>query len=106
MEIKLQPPAEKLSRKDIPYLLGLFSLGLFLFLFYTWAMPLIDPDEPRYASTARDMVLNGNWIVPHFNGVPPINKPPLTPIVGIPKNKKKKEKTGEEKKKQQNKGET
>ena len=40
-------------------------------------MPLIDPDEPRYASTARDMVLNGNWIVPHFNGVPRINKPPL-----------------------------
>ena len=40
-------------------------------------MPLLDPDEPRYASTARDMILNGNWIVPHFNGVPRINKPPL-----------------------------
>ncbi len=77
MEIKLQHAAEKLSRKDIPYLLGLFSLGIFLFLFYTWAMPLIDPDEPRYASTARDMVLNNNWIVPYFNGVPRINKPPL-----------------------------
>lgn len=40
-------------------------------------MPLIDPDEPRYASTARDMIINGNWIVPHFNGEPRINKPPL-----------------------------
>lgn len=40
-------------------------------------MPLINPDEPRYVSTARDMILNGNWIVPHFNGVPRINKPPL-----------------------------
>ena len=77
METKLLPLAEKLSKKDIPFLIGLFSIGLFLFLFYTWAMPLIDPDEPRYASTARDMVLNGNWIVPHFNGVPRINKPPL-----------------------------
>src|SRR3989339_671782 len=77
MEIKLQNHPEKLTKKDIPFLIGLFSIGLFLFLFYTWAMPLIDPDEPRYASTARDMVLNGNWIIPHFNGVPRINKPPL-----------------------------
>ena len=77
MEIKLQNHTGKLTKKDVPFLIGLFSIGLFLFLFYTWAMPLIDPDEPRYASTARDMVLNGNWIVPHFNGVPRINKPPL-----------------------------
>ncbi|MFO0795387.1 MAG: glycosyltransferase family 39 protein [Candidatus Brocadiaceae bacterium] len=68
---------EKLSRNDIPYLTGLVLAGFFLFLMYIWAMPLIDPDEPRYASTARDMVVNGNWIVPHFNGVPRINKPPL-----------------------------
>ena len=77
MKIKLQNHTKKLTKQDIPFLVGLFLLGLFLFLFYTWAMPLIDPDEPRYASTARDMVLNGNWIVPHFNGVPRINKPPL-----------------------------
>lgn len=70
-------PAERLTKKDIPFLSGLISLGLVLFLFYTWAMPLIDPDEPRYASTASDMVLNNNWIVPHFNGAPRINKPPL-----------------------------
>ena len=75
--IPLQHTAEGLSRKDIPFLLGLFSLGMFLFLFYTWAMPLIDPDEPRYASTARDMALNGDWIVPYFNGAPRINKPPV-----------------------------
>lgn len=72
-----QHPDSKLTQKDIPFLIGLFSLSLLLFLFYTWAIPLIDPDEPRYASTARDMLLNGNWIVPHFNGIPRINKPPL-----------------------------
>ncbi len=76
-KIPPQHTAERLSRKDIPFLLGLFSLGMFLFLFYTWATPLIDPDEPRYASTARDMALNGDWIVPHFNGAPRINKPPV-----------------------------
>lgn len=69
--------AEGFSRKDVPFVAGLFFLGLFLFLFYTWAMPLIDPDEPRYASTAREMALNGDWIVPHFNGEPRINKPPV-----------------------------
>ncbi|MDQ1273699.1 MAG: hypothetical protein QG591_2329 [Planctomycetota bacterium] len=78
METKLnRHPAERLTKKDIPFLFGLISLGLVLLLFYTWAMPLIDPDEPRYASTASDMVLNNNWIVPHFNGAPRINKPPL-----------------------------
>ncbi|MEK7360143.1 MAG: glycosyltransferase family 39 protein, partial [Planctomycetota bacterium] len=69
--------AEGFSKKDVPFVAGLFFLGLFLFLFYTWAMPLIDPDEPRYASTAREMALNGDWIVPHFNGEPRINKPPI-----------------------------
>ena len=69
--------AEGFSKKDVPFVAGLFFLGLFLFLFYTWAMPLIDPDEPRYASTAREMALNGDWIVPHFNSAPRINKPPV-----------------------------
>ena len=69
--------AERVTKKDIPFLSCLISLGLVLFLWYTWALPLIDPDEPRYASTASDMVLNNNWIVPHFNGAPRINKPPL-----------------------------
>jgi 4-amino-4-deoxy-L-arabinose transferase-like glycosyltransferase len=78
MEIESkQQSLGKLTKKDVPFLAGLFFMGLFLFLFYIWAMPLIDPDEPRYASTARDMIINGNWIVPHFNGEPRINKPPL-----------------------------
>ncbi len=78
MEIKLnRHPAEKLTKEDIPFLSGLISLGLVLFLIISWTMPLIDPDEPRYASTARDMVLNNNWIVPYFNAAPRINKPPL-----------------------------
>ncbi|MCK6466976.1 MAG: glycosyltransferase family 39 protein [Candidatus Brocadia sinica] len=78
MEIKLnRHSTERLTKKDIPFFLGLIVIGLVLFLFYTWSMPLIDPDEPRYASTASDMVMNNNWIVPHFNGAPRINKPPL-----------------------------
>ena len=33
MEIKLQNHPEKLTKKDIPFLIGLFSIGLFLFCF-------------------------------------------------------------------------
>ncbi|MBI4446603.1 MAG: glycosyltransferase family 39 protein [Acidobacteria bacterium] len=28
--------------------------------------------------TPREMVQNGNWIIPHFNGKPRLNKPPLS----------------------------
>lgn len=67
----------RITKKDIPFLSCLILFGLVLFLWYTWAIPLIDPDEPRYAATANDMVRNNHWIVPHFNGAPRINKPPL-----------------------------
>lgn len=66
-----------ITKKDVLVLLVLFFSGLSLFLLYTWAVPLIDPDEPRYASTACNMVSGGNWIVPIFNDAPRINKPPL-----------------------------
>ena len=40
-------------------------------------LPLIDRDEPRFAEAAREMIQGGNFIVPHFNGVPRYDKPPL-----------------------------
>jgi len=38
---------------------------------------LIDPDEPRYAQTAREMTERGDYLVPYLNGAPRLNKPPL-----------------------------
>src|SRR2546426_12274767 len=38
---------------------------------------LTDPDEARYAETSREMTRDGDIVVPHFNGVPRLNKPPL-----------------------------
>ncbi|MBI4209173.1 MAG: glycosyltransferase family 39 protein [Deltaproteobacteria bacterium] len=35
------------------------------------------PDEPRYATVAREMTETGEWLVPHFNGDIYSGKPPL-----------------------------
>lgn len=51
-------------------------LGAMLF-YRLGALPLIDPDEPRYAQSAREMIERGEAFVPYFNGVPRINKPVL-----------------------------
>lgn len=40
-------------------------------------IPLIDPDEPRYAAAGRTMARGGSWLVPEFNGEKRVNKPPL-----------------------------
>ena len=38
---------------------------------------LWSPDEPRYAEVAREMVLTGDYLVPHLNGRVYTRKPPL-----------------------------
>jgi 4-amino-4-deoxy-L-arabinose transferase-like glycosyltransferase len=38
---------------------------------------LFEPHEGHFAGVAREMVLRGDWISPHLNGAPYLNKPPL-----------------------------
>lgn len=39
---------------------------------------LNEPDEGRFAEISREMSLQTDWLIPHLNGVPHFQKPPLT----------------------------
>jgi len=60
--------------KSIVYIL--LALGLLFFL-PKLGMPLLDPDEGLYAEIPLEMVTSGDWIIPHVNGLPYLEKPPL-----------------------------
>ena len=63
--------------KSINYALLFFGCILF-HIIGTWAVPLIDRDEPRFAEASREMLERGDYIVPHFNNQLRLDKPPLT----------------------------
>lgn len=56
---------------------GLLALYVFLSSYCLSRVPLLDPDEPRYATAARTMAEGGSWLIPEFNDEPRVNKPPL-----------------------------
>ncbi len=58
-------------------LLALALLCISLFFFRLGAIPLLGLDEAMYAEAAREMAAGGSWIVPHYNGEPFFDKPPL-----------------------------
>jgi 4-amino-4-deoxy-L-arabinose transferase-like glycosyltransferase len=56
--------------------IGLAGLISVVWLATLAGRPLFNPDEGRYAEIPREM-LNGDWIIPHLNGLDYIEKPPL-----------------------------
>jgi 4-amino-4-deoxy-L-arabinose transferase-like glycosyltransferase len=48
-----------------------------LFILGVGRWDLWNPDEPRYAQVAKEMVERGDWILMHVNGNTYVDKPPL-----------------------------
>lgn len=53
----------------------LWTLALYTVFDGTGSVALIDPDEGRNSEVAREMVVRGDYLIPHFNGLPYLDKP-------------------------------
>src|SRR3989337_1606468 len=73
----LPPDSVSPSRSDrrISWILGLICLVLFFA--YLGGAALFEPDETRNAEKAREIHLLNDWVTPHENFVPVLDKPML-----------------------------
>ena len=59
------------------YGLTVALVAAMILLPFLGAAPLMDPDEPVYGETAREMLLAGDWLSPRIFGQYWYDKPPL-----------------------------
>lgn len=58
--------------------LFLFFLAVgMLYCLALGTVPLLEPDEGRYAEIPREMLASGDFVTPRLNGVAYLEKPPL-----------------------------
>ena len=63
--------------RTLPEAIAVVALVAVLFVPPLFTRDPWNPDEPRYAEVAREMVVLGQYLVPHLNGEPYSDKPPL-----------------------------
>ena len=67
----------QLSQQPRVQIFILLSFCFFLFILGIGRWDLWNPDEPRYAQVAKEMVERGDWVLMHVNGNAYVDKPPL-----------------------------
>jgi 4-amino-4-deoxy-L-arabinose transferase-like glycosyltransferase len=58
-------------------LLFLLLIVFFAFFYGMASYPILDMNEGLYAEIAREMLASGNYIIPHLNHAPYLEKPPM-----------------------------
>lgn len=61
----------------VAFLAATVAVASFMLLYGLGRYPLLDVDEGLYAEVAREMLAGAGYLIPHANGVPYIEKPPL-----------------------------
>lgn len=65
------------SRQALLQLVLLAAVAVCLFFVALGRLPLLEPDEGRNAEVAREMLATHDWITPHFDALPYLDKPAL-----------------------------
>jgi 4-amino-4-deoxy-L-arabinose transferase-like glycosyltransferase len=64
-------------QRALPSLILLAAISIGSIFFRLGSLPFSGADEPRYARIAQEMHDGGNWVTPHLEGKPWLEKPPL-----------------------------
>ena len=70
----MTPPCRRQRQR---VLLATLALGALIFLWQLGSTGLVDETPPLFAASARAMATTGDWLIPHVNGLPRYDKPPL-----------------------------